>query len=99
MNKDLKYMPIDDRAGTWMSKHTSPLFQKERSSEATGLRTDSGDNNALLDEKGRTQSELMAQLAKKFKLSKTTAEKTKNFNQFNKAKDSIATVNKNYTGF
>jgi len=25
MNKDLKYMPIDDKAGTFMSKHCSPV--------------------------------------------------------------------------
>jgi hypothetical protein len=25
MNKDLKYMPIDDKAGTFMSKHCSPM--------------------------------------------------------------------------
>ena len=25
MNKDLKYMPIDDKAGTFMSKHCSPI--------------------------------------------------------------------------
>ena len=95
MNKDLKYMPIDDRAGTWMSKHTSPLFQESRSSKATGLREDGGDDNALLDEKGRTQKELMAQLAKKFRLNKTK----KNYDQFNKSKDSITKVNKEYKGF
>ena len=96
MNKDLKYMPIDNDAGSWASKHMSPIFQKEsRESEATELRTDGGDDNVLLDEKGRDQAKLMKELADKFNLDKTK----KNFDQFNKSKDSIAVVNQNYKGF
>ena len=99
MNKDLKYMPIDNRAGSWASKHMSPIFQTtttEMSSE-TGkvLREDGGDDDVLLDDQKRTQAELMKQLAEKFKSNKTK----KNFDQFNKSKDSIATVNQNYKGF
>ena len=99
MNKDLKYMPIDNRAGSWASKHMSPIFQTtttEMSSE-TGkvLRQDGGDDDVLLDEQGRTQEKLMKELAKKFKLNSTK----KNFDQFNKSKDSIAVVNQNYKGF
>ena len=99
MNKDLKYMPIDNRAGSWASKHMSPIFQtttKEMSSE-TGkvLRQDGGDDDVLLDEQGRTQEKLMKQLGDKFRLNSTK----KNFDQFNKSKDSIAVVNQNYKGF
>ena len=99
MNKDLKYMPIDNRAGSWASKHMSPIFQTtttEMSSE-TGkvLRQDGGDDDVLLDEQGRTQEKLMKQLGDKFRLNSTK----KNFDQFNKSKDSIAVVNQNYKGF
>ena len=99
MNKDLKYMPIDNRAGSWASKHMSPIFQTtttEMSSE-TGkvLREDGGDDDVLLDDQKRTQAELMKQLGDKFKSNKTK----ENFDQFNKSKDSIATVNQNYKGF
>ena len=99
MNKDLKYMPIDNRAGSWASKHMSPIFQTtttEMSSE-TGkvLREDGGDDDVLLDDQKRTQAELMKQLGDKFRLNSTK----KNFDQFNKSKDSIATVNQNYKGF
>ena len=98
MNKDLKYMPIVARAGGHsIHKHMSPLFQDKSMSSETGkvLRTDGGDDDVLLDEQGRTQEKLMKQLAKKFKLNSTK----KNFDQFNKSKDSIATVNKEYEGF
>ena len=99
MNKDLKYMPIDNRAGSWASKHMSPIFQTtttEMSSE-TGkvLRQDGGDDDVLLDDQGRDQAELMKQLGDKFRLKSTK----KNWDQFNKSKDSIATVNQNYKGF
>ena len=99
MNKDLKYMPIDNRAGSWASKHMSPIFQTtttEMSSE-TGkvLRQDGGDDDVLLDDQKRTQAELMKQLGDKFRLNSTK----KNFDQFNKSKDSIAVVNQNYKGF
>ena len=99
MNKDLKYMPIDNRAGSWASKHMSPIFQTtttEMSSE-TGkvLRQDGGDDNVLLDDQKRTQAELMKELGDKFRLNSTK----KNFDQFNKSKDSIAVVNQNYKGF
>ena len=99
MNKDLKYMPIDNRAGSWASKHMSPIFQTtttEMSSE-TGkvLREDGGDDDVLLDDQKRTQAELMKQLGDKFRLNSTK----KNFDQFNKSKDSIAVVNQNYKGF
>ena len=96
MNKDLKYMPIDNHAGSHsIHKHMSPLFQKKRESEAKGLRTDGGDNDVLLDDKKRTQEVLMKQLADKFNLNKTK----ENFDQFNKSKDSIAKVNQEYKGF
>jgi|TARA_R110002111_G_scaffold246933_1_gene309729 hypothetical protein len=99
MNKDLKYMPIDNRAGSWASKHMSPIFQTtttEMSSE-TGkvLREDGGDDDVLLDDQKRTQAELMKQLGDKFRSNSTK----KNWDQFNKSKDSIATVNQNYKGF
>ena len=99
MNKEFESMPIDNRAGSWASKHMSPIFQTtttEMSSE-TGkvLRQDGGDDDVLLDDQKRTQAELMKQLAKKFNLNKTK----KNFDQFNKSKDSIGTVNKEYKGF
>ena len=99
MNKDLKYMPIDNHAGSWASKHMSPIFQTtttEMSSE-TGkvLREDGGDDDVLLDDQKRTQAELMKQLGDKFRSNSTK----KNWDQFNKSKDSIATVNQNYKGF
>ena len=99
MNKDLQYMPIDNRAGSHsIHKHMSPLFQKtkEMSSE-TGdvLRTDGGDDDVLLDDKKRTQEVLMKQLGNKFRLNPTK----KNFDQFNKSKDSISKVNQEYKGF
>jgi len=99
MNKEFESMPIDNRAGSWASKHMSPIFQTtttEMSSE-TGkvLRQDGGDDNVLLDEQGRTQEKLMKQLGDKFRLNSTK----KNFDQFNKSKDSIAVVNQNYKGF
>ena len=99
MNKEFESMPIDNRAGSWASKHMSPIFQTtttEMSSE-TGkvLRQDGGDDNVLLDEQGRTQEKLMKQLGDKFRLNSTK----KNWDQFNKSKDSIATVNQNYKGF
>ena len=98
MNKDLQYMPIDNHAGGHsIHKHMSPLFQQKSMSSETGkvLRTDGGDDDVLLDDKKRTQAELMKQLAEKFKSNKTK----ENFDQFNKSKDSIATVNQNYKGF
>tara|TARA_R110000796_G_C14374378_1_gene414448 strand:+ start:127 stop:426 length:300 start_codon:yes stop_codon:yes gene_type:complete len=99
MNKEFESMPIDNRAGSWASKHMSPIFQTtttEMSSE-TGkvLRQDGGDDDVLLDEQGRTQEKLMKQLGDKFRLNSTK----KNFDQFNKSKDSIAVVNQNYKGF
>ena len=96
MNKDLQYMPIDNRAGSHsIHKHMSPLFQKKRESEAKGLRTDGGDNDVLLDDKGRDQAKLMKQLKDKFNLNQTK----ENWDQFNKSKDSIAKVNQGYKGF
>jgi len=99
MNKEFESMPIDNRAGSWASKHMSPIFQTtttEMSSE-TGkvLRQDGGDDNVLLDDQKRTQAELMKELGDKFRLNSTK----KNFDQFNKSKDSIAVVNQNYKGF
>ena len=99
MNKEFESMPIDNRAGSWASKHMSPIFQTtttEMSSE-TGkvLRQDGGDDNVLLDDQKRTQAELMKQLGDKFRSNSTK----KNWDQFNKSKDSIATVNQNYKGF
>ena len=99
MNKEFESMPIDNRAGSWASKHMSPIFQTtttEMSSE-TGkvLRQDGGDDDVLLDDQKRTQAELMKQLGDKFRLNSTK----KNFDQFNKSKDSIAVVNQNYKGF
>ena len=96
MNKDLKYMPIDNHAGGHsIHKHMSPLFQKKKESEAKGLRTDGGDDDVLLDDQKRTQAELMKQLGDKFRLNSTE----KNWDQFNKSKDSIAKVNQEYKGF
>ena len=96
MNKDLKYMPIDNHAGSHsIHKHMSPLFQKKKESEAKGLRTDGGDDDVLLDDQKRTQAELMKQLGDKFRLNSTE----KNWDQFNKSKDSIAKVNQEYKGF
>ena len=99
MNKEFESMPIDNRAGSWASKHMSPIFQTtttEMSSE-TGkvLRQDGGDDDVLLDDQKRTQAELMKELGDKFRLNSTK----KNFDQFNKSKDSIAVVNQNYKGF
>ena len=93
MNKDLKYMPIDNRAGSWASKHMSPIFQTtttEMSSE-TGkvLREDGGDDDVLLDDQKRTQAELMKQLGDKFRLNSTK----KNFNQTKLRKILINLIN------
>lgn len=98
MNKDLQYMPIVARAGGHsIHKHMSPLFQDKSMSSETGkvLRTDGGDDGVLLDDQKRTQAELMKQLADEFELNSTK----KNFDQFNKSKDSIAKVNQDYKGF
>ena len=93
MNKDLKYMPIDNRAGSWASKHMSPIFQTtSRSNSVGGLKTSGGRNNIYLNDKGLNQDEVM-KLAKKDYLAADESKKDERYDDFVHKGDSITKVN------
>ena len=93
MNKDLKYMPIDNRAGSWASKHMSPIFQTtSRSNSVGGLKTSGGRNNIYLNDKGQTQQEVM-KLAKEDYLAADESKKDERYDDFVHKGDSITKVN------
>tara|TARA_R110000824_G_scaffold24712_1_gene86701 strand:+ start:142 stop:444 length:303 start_codon:yes stop_codon:yes gene_type:complete len=93
MNKDLKYMPIDNRAGSWASKHMSPIFQTtSRSNSVGGLKTSGGRNNIYLNDKGQTQQEVM-KLAKEDYLAADESKKDERYDNFVDKADSITKVN------
>ena len=93
MNKDLKYMPIDNRAGSWASKHMSPIFQTtSRSNSVGGLKTSGGRNNIYLNDKDQTQQEVM-KLAKEDFLNADESKKDERYDDFVRKGDSINKVN------
>ena len=94
MNKDLKYMPIDNHAGGHsIHKHMSPLFQTtSKSSSVTGLKTTGGRNNMYLNDKGQTQQEVM-RLAKEDFLNADESKKDERYDDFARKADSINKVN------
>ena len=94
MNKDLKYMPIDNRAGGHsIHKHMSPLFQTtSKSSSVTGLKTTGGRNNMYLNDKDQSQAEVM-KLAKEDFLNAEESKKDERYDDFVRKGDSINKVN------
>ena len=93
MNKEFESMPIDNRAGSWASKHMSPIFQTtSKSSSVTGLKTTGGRNNIYLNDKGQTQQEVM-KLAKEDFLNADESKKDERYDDFVRKGDSINKVN------
>ena len=93
MNKEFESMPIDNRAGSWASKHMSPIFQTtSKSSSVTGLKTTGGRNNIYLNDKGQTQQEVM-KLAKEDFLNADESKKDERYDNFVHKGDSITKVN------
>jgi hypothetical protein len=95
MNKDLKYMPIDNRAGSWASKHMSPIFQTtttSRSNSVGGLKTSGGRDNMYLNDKDQSQQEVM-RLAKEAYLAADESKKDERYDDFVRKGDSINKVN------
>ena len=93
MNKEFESMPIDNRAGSWASKHMSPIFQTtSRSNSVGGLKTSGGRNNIYLNDKGQTQQEVM-KLAKEDYLAADESKKDERYDDFVRKGDSINKVN------
>ena len=93
MNKDLKYMPIDNHAGSWASKHMSPIFQTtSRSNSVEDLKTSGGRDNKYLNAAGLTQQEVM-KLAKEDYLAADESKKDERYDDFVRKGDSINKVN------
>ena len=93
MNKDLKYMPIDNRAGSWASKHMSPIFQTtSRSNSVEGLKQTGGRDNKYLNAAGLTQAEVMKKAKEDF-LAADESKKDERYDDFVRKGDSINKVN------